>query len=176
MSRGRLKPEDHSCIQSNYRFLKEQLEALDLVDYLFECGVLTVDHKETIRKESNRLERNEILLTILLNAGPEFAFNHFLRSLENNYSFVLEHLKRTAQSIQEVDDHKTQIQSLKDELVQVHDKLEKKTEEVNILQDQLERSNAELESLRRENEKLKEAPRANNWPKEKRKDKKLYWS
>ncbi|KAH9492486.1 hypothetical protein Btru_025953 [Bulinus truncatus] len=156
MSKGRLKPEDHSCIQSNYRFLKKQLEALDLVDYLFEFGVLTVDDKETIRKESNRSERNEILLTILFNAGPEFAFNHFLSSLENSYGFVLEKLKRTAQSIQEVDDHKTQIKSLKDELVQVHDKLEKQNEEVNILKDQLAQSLQDVDDYKTQIKSLKD--------------------
>uniref|UniRef100_A0A2C9MA20 CARD domain-containing protein n=1 Tax=Biomphalaria glabrata TaxID=6526 RepID=A0A2C9MA20_BIOGL len=92
MSKGRLKPEDEASIQQNYVYLKENLEALDLVDYLFQCAVITTHDKEQIYAEKIKKHRNEILLNILLNSGAGDSFEIFLKSLETQYKSVLQRL------------------------------------------------------------------------------------
>ncbi|KAK6991315.1 STE20-like serine/threonine-protein kinase isoform X2 [Biomphalaria glabrata] len=92
MSKGRLKPEDEIKIQQNYCYLKDNLEALDLVDYLFQCGVVTTHEKEQIYAEKIKKYRNEILLNILLNSGAGDSFGIFLKSLEAQYQIILQRL------------------------------------------------------------------------------------
>ncbi|XP_055884234.1 uncharacterized protein LOC106073196 isoform X1 [Biomphalaria glabrata] len=90
MSKGRLQPKDEATIQQNYVYLKENLEALDLVDYLFQCAVITTHDKEQIYSEKIKKHRNEILLNILLNSGAGDSFEIFLKSLEAQYKSVLQ--------------------------------------------------------------------------------------
>ncbi|KAK6964382.1 hypothetical protein BgiMline_031607 [Biomphalaria glabrata] len=94
MSKGRLKEKDHKCIQRNYLFIKENIEALYLLDYLFQSEVITLDDKEKISQGKNQSERNEYLLMTILNSGPGDAFNHFIKSLERQYKHVKERILR----------------------------------------------------------------------------------
>ncbi|KAI8778382.1 death domain-containing protein CRADD, partial [Biomphalaria glabrata] len=101
MSRGRLKPNDYKCIQDNFIFLKKELEARHLIDFLFQHGVISLEEKEHIGIKENKDARNDLLLTLILNAGPGDAFNYFLLSLEDRYRHVLTKLKGHSYSVQQ---------------------------------------------------------------------------
>ncbi|KAK0065038.1 death domain-containing protein CRADD, partial [Biomphalaria pfeifferi] len=101
MSKGRLKLKDEACIQQNYVYLKENLEALDLVDYLFQCGVVTTHDKEQIYAEKIKKHRNEILLNILLNSGAGDSFEIFLKSLETQYQIILQRLLEKSKTLKD---------------------------------------------------------------------------
>ncbi|KAI8787977.1 death domain-containing protein CRADD [Biomphalaria glabrata] len=115
MSRGKLKPEDEKCIQTNYVYLKENLNALDIVDYLYQHSVITLDDKQNISKPGlSRPDRNEVLLSTLLNAGPGDAFKYFLASLSKQYVHVLKKIQN--KEGRTVDSGEQQTQSLLDKL------------------------------------------------------------
>ncbi|KAK6964342.1 Immune-associated nucleotide-binding protein 12 [Biomphalaria glabrata] len=91
--RGRLNPEDEQMIQNNYVYLREQIEPLDIIAYLFQEKVLDRDDLEVIRNTLTRTERADTLLRRLLNAGPGSAFAVFMRALENQYGHVVRHIR-----------------------------------------------------------------------------------
>ncbi|KAH9524090.1 Immune-associated nucleotide-binding protein 10, partial [Bulinus truncatus] len=91
MSKNKLSPLNKKWIQNNYCYLKENVDAMDIVDYLFEKEVITLDDKERISQGMTKLDRNDKLLQTLLNARPGHTFDVFYRSLQKNYSDVLKY-------------------------------------------------------------------------------------
>ncbi|KAK6961537.1 Immune-associated nucleotide-binding protein 12 [Biomphalaria glabrata] len=80
MNRGRLKTEDECCIKENYIYLKDNIEAKELVDYLFQNSVISENDKEEIQCGKTKYDRNECLLKKILNSGPNEAFSIFLNA------------------------------------------------------------------------------------------------
>ncbi|KAK0047191.1 cytochrome P450 2U1 [Biomphalaria pfeifferi] len=158
MSRGKLKPEDERCIQTNYVYLKENLNALDIVDYLYQHSVITLDDKENISKPGlSRPDRNEVLLSTLLNAGPGDAFKYFLASLSKQYLHVLKKVQN--KEGRTVDSGEQQTQSLLDKLADKDRIIANLKDENESLKIDLSTSKMEIEKLTKDlkttNEDLK---------------------
>ncbi|KAH9502246.1 hypothetical protein Btru_070512, partial [Bulinus truncatus] len=93
MSKGYLKPEDDLCLRKHYQYLKENIEASDLVEFLFAHNVMTLDDKNKICKRETRSKRNKVLLDFLLHHGRKEDFHIFLQSLELEYKHVSQYLQ-----------------------------------------------------------------------------------
>ncbi|KAH9524128.1 Immune-associated nucleotide-binding protein 12 [Bulinus truncatus] len=147
MSRGRLKPEDEECIRVNYLYLQKQLEAKDIVNFLYQHKVISLNDKERICEGKSQLERNEELLNRLLRCGPGEAFNWFLKSLEHRYSYILKEIQRKAEEgsvlekqqkhidrLQDDYDNQTrENQSLRNKLAELQEKNTAQADEINAL-------------------------------------------
>uniref|UniRef100_A0A2C9L0Y2 CARD domain-containing protein n=1 Tax=Biomphalaria glabrata TaxID=6526 RepID=A0A2C9L0Y2_BIOGL len=99
--RDRLKNKDEMLIQNNFVYLIEQIEPLDIIDYLFQQNVLTLDDMDLIKNASiTRSKRAENLLFVLLKSGSSSALEVFMKSLENQYAYVLSHMKENHSNIE----------------------------------------------------------------------------
>uniref|UniRef100_A0A2C9KCB1 CARD domain-containing protein n=3 Tax=Biomphalaria glabrata TaxID=6526 RepID=A0A2C9KCB1_BIOGL len=94
MNRGRLKTEDECCIKENYIYLKDNIEAKELVDYLFQNSVISENDKEEIQCGKTKYDRNECLLKKILNSGPNEAFSIFLNALKEYFTPTHSHLEK----------------------------------------------------------------------------------
>ncbi|XP_013063451.2 death domain-containing protein CRADD-like [Biomphalaria glabrata] len=93
--RGKLKQNDEAVIRQNYLFLKEEIEAKHIVDYLYSKDVISLDDKEEIVCQPSRSRRNDVLLDKLMHAGPGIAYCEFLKALDEEYSHVSQKLRKT---------------------------------------------------------------------------------
>ncbi|XP_055873903.1 uncharacterized protein LOC106065768 isoform X2 [Biomphalaria glabrata] len=152
MSRGRLKPNDYKCIQDNFIFLKKELEARHLIDFLFQHGVISLEEKEHIGIKENKDARNDLLLTLILNAGPGDAFNYFLLSLEDRYRHVLTKLKGHSYSVQQQFHQEKNV--LLEKLGHSHSLLQQFQQEKNVLLNKLDNLTSQLQISQGEVEKL----------------------
>ncbi|XP_055870488.1 uncharacterized protein LOC129923466 isoform X3 [Biomphalaria glabrata] len=156
MSKGRLKPEDEKCIQHNYMYLLDQLDARDIVNFLFQHEVIDLDDKISISSQAKRKDRNEILLDRLLNAGPGYSFNYFLKSLEGNYRFILDKLRKHAKEIDVINDLEREIKELKDEQDNERQVSRSLREKLKQQEGNLVQLKEELDSQKKHNEQLNE--------------------
>jgi hypothetical protein len=90
--RGTLKHEDEQRIIHNWRLIKEEIDASDLLDYLFEKGVFDQDDVDDVRHQNpdTRARRNDAFRAILLRSGVD-AYKVFLESLKH-YPHVVDTL------------------------------------------------------------------------------------
>uniref|UniRef100_A0A2C9LT45 CARD domain-containing protein n=1 Tax=Biomphalaria glabrata TaxID=6526 RepID=A0A2C9LT45_BIOGL len=83
MERGKLKPEHENCIQENYLTLKENIDCIqEITEYLCRRKIISQEDKERILLATTSRDKNEALLTTVLNGGPTLAFNVFCKALK----------------------------------------------------------------------------------------------
>lgn len=83
---------DENNLRTNQVYLVNNLEAIDILDYLLEDGVLTENDCELISNSKTRRERAQILLAMLPTRGPT-AYGSFQRALGiGKYDFLQEKL------------------------------------------------------------------------------------
>ncbi|KAK6960803.1 structural maintenance of chromosomes protein 2, partial [Biomphalaria glabrata] len=85
MPKGKLKPEDEQTIRENYFLLREELDAKDLVEFLCQHKVLADNDKQRIISKKIKSERNDLLLSLILNAGSGDGFQLFMTSIEKHF-------------------------------------------------------------------------------------------
>ncbi|KAK0061966.1 death domain-containing protein CRADD [Biomphalaria pfeifferi] len=102
MQKGKLRQADEDSIRKNYVDLKENIEARELVDYLYQYKVISEVDKELIQEGKSKSERNEHLLQTLLNSGPGDAFRIFIQALikmkYNHLKLVQEYLSQDVEN------------------------------------------------------------------------------
>uniref|UniRef100_A0A2C9LKC9 CARD domain-containing protein n=1 Tax=Biomphalaria glabrata TaxID=6526 RepID=A0A2C9LKC9_BIOGL len=102
MSRGNLKPEHKKCIQTLYKYLKDNIDASLIVDFLYQEKLLDL-RKRTILLEKRKSEKNELLLRCILNSRALNSFDIFHQSLKSRHKNVYEtienELKRITQTL-----------------------------------------------------------------------------
>lgn len=73
-----------------------EIDALHLIDFLYQEGILTTDDCERIRSKVTTAEKVRALLDILPSRGPH-VFNIFLASLRaNGYGSLADQLQNSA--------------------------------------------------------------------------------
>uniref|UniRef100_A0A2C9L7T1 CARD domain-containing protein n=1 Tax=Biomphalaria glabrata TaxID=6526 RepID=A0A2C9L7T1_BIOGL len=87
--KGNLKPCDKGCLQRNYIYLKVELEAEPIADYLFQNNVIDVDILEDILKISPREKQNEKLLSLIFRSGPGDSYTIFCQALQQYQGHIL---------------------------------------------------------------------------------------
>ncbi|KAI8775918.1 mitogen-activated protein kinase kinase kinase 3 [Biomphalaria glabrata] len=86
-----LNREDLECLQENFIYLRDELEADSVANFLFQNKEINFADLERIRAAHTRVDRADILLRTILNSRPG-AFPVFLQSLEKYQGHVLEQL------------------------------------------------------------------------------------
>ncbi|XP_055870439.1 uncharacterized protein LOC106062236 [Biomphalaria glabrata] len=103
MSRGNLKPEHKKCIQTLYKYLKDNIDASLIVDFLYQEKIIGLEEKETILLEKRKSDKNELLLKYILNSRALNSFDIFHQSLKSRHKNVYEtienELKRITQTL-----------------------------------------------------------------------------
>ncbi|KAK0067118.1 GTPase IMAP family member 4 [Biomphalaria pfeifferi] len=98
MERGKLKPEHEKCIREKYLILKKNIVcAQEITEYLYRKNIITVDDKEIILLKTTSCDKNEALLTIVLNGGPTLAFNEFCKALKKYSTKLWEDIRESFQ-------------------------------------------------------------------------------
>ncbi|CAL1529314.1 unnamed protein product [Lymnaea stagnalis] len=81
-----------SKLRINLPFIEEQVEANDLLTYLFADSIIDVNDKETVSRAVNRKERASCLVTLLMSRGDR-AYSCFLEALsKENYTHVVDRI------------------------------------------------------------------------------------
>jgi hypothetical protein len=90
--KGKLKYEDEQRIIQNWCYIKEQIDASDLLDYLYQEGVFDQNDVDEVRHQNpdTCARRNDAFRAILLRSGVD-AYKVFLESL-TNYPHVVDTL------------------------------------------------------------------------------------
>nr|KAI8738814.1 structural maintenance of chromosomes protein 2-like; partial [Biomphalaria glabrata] len=96
MTKGKLKPEDEQTIRENYFLLREELDAKDLVEYLCQHKVLDKNERKQIISKKLKWKRNDLLLSLILNAGPGDEFQLFMRAIEEHFKDLHSRLQEIA--------------------------------------------------------------------------------
>jgi hypothetical protein len=92
--RGRMDPEDEKTLQSNFLYLKKNLDPGLVVDYLLQERVINFDQKEAVQSEKTMSDKTDKLTKILLLAGPN-SFKMFLECLRKcGYKFIADHMSK----------------------------------------------------------------------------------
>lgn len=93
-----LQPLTIACLKEHKQFLRDQLEPLDICDFLFEEKALEVFNHDMITENGRRKKQIKRLLETV--EGNENCFHFFLYILQKDeYMYVLEELKRPASEI-----------------------------------------------------------------------------
>lgn len=87
-----MEDRDRRKLQQNRLALLTDLEALEILDYLYQEKVLSEDDCERIRVKETRNDRCRLLLDMLPSKGPK-AFRCFVSALETKYDFLADLLK-----------------------------------------------------------------------------------
>ncbi|KAK0065522.1 aurora kinase C [Biomphalaria pfeifferi] len=96
--KGKLNEKDFKRLRDNSLYLVEQIEPLNLLDYLFEKDVIDLNDQESIRSKVTRKERAQELLKFIFHSGPGQSFNLFLQALkQTGYTHVFEKLQDSEQ-------------------------------------------------------------------------------
>ncbi|RUS76462.1 hypothetical protein EGW08_015776 [Elysia chlorotica] len=95
VQRGRLKSADERKIQFSYKTLIEEVDALDVIEGLFQEGVFTYDDLEEIKAKPTPRQRTILMLDKILKSGPGKAFEVFLKELKD-YPHIVETLKQAS--------------------------------------------------------------------------------
>lgn len=92
-----MNEEQKKKIFANIVFLRDNLDAKDILDYFIEKMIFTLDHKDEIVSQipNTRLKRNDKFLEILMRSGPQ-AYDVFLYALEQSGSkFIADRINST---------------------------------------------------------------------------------
>lgn len=91
-----LQPLTLSCLKEHEQFLREELEPLDICDFLFEERALEIlDHDKIT--ENGRREKQIKRLLETVERNENYCFHLFLYILQKEeYKYVLEELERPA--------------------------------------------------------------------------------
>ena len=90
-----MSTDDQTRLRRNYLYLLRNLRTDDLVDYLFQEGVISEDNSEDIESERKSRDKTKKLLRILPKKGPK-AFEKFINVLrETENGFIADQLEQT---------------------------------------------------------------------------------
>ncbi|KAI8776219.1 death domain-containing protein CRADD, partial [Biomphalaria glabrata] len=84
---------DKECLERNYIFLTNEIDALELLDRLVESKAISLSDRTRIVDTKSNFVRNRVLVNIILNSSSEYVLNSFLKSLETKYKHVLDKLQ-----------------------------------------------------------------------------------
>nr|KAI8745225.1 hypothetical protein BgiMline_020625 [Biomphalaria glabrata] len=87
------KVVDKECLERNYTFVTNEIDALELVDRLVESEAISSSDRTRIVDIKSNIVRNSDLVNIILNSSSEYVLNSFLKSLEPKYKHVLDKLQ-----------------------------------------------------------------------------------
>ena len=93
VKKGKLKPADEAKIRTNYKYLIEQIDALDVVEGLFQENVFTIDDMHEIEALPSPGKRTKLMLDLLLKSGPGDAYDTFVTLLRESHLDVVEKLE-----------------------------------------------------------------------------------
>ncbi|KAL3852244.1 hypothetical protein ACJMK2_015912 [Sinanodonta woodiana] len=84
-----------AALRQNWIYLMDNLIIQELLDRLYEKGLLTDDMKEEIQVEKTKRDMISKFLSILQRRGP-YAFDYFIDALqETSQEFIAEKLKES---------------------------------------------------------------------------------
>lgn len=85
-----------SCLKKHKNFLRDELEPLDICDFLFEERALEIlDHDKITEKRRRKKQIKRLLKTV--KRDENYCFHFFLYILQKEeYKYVLEELERPA--------------------------------------------------------------------------------
>lgn len=91
-----LQPLTKSCLKEHKNFLRDELEPLDICDFLFEERALEIlDHDMITENGRRKKQIKRLLKTVKRNKN--YCFHFFLYILQKEeYKYVLEELERPA--------------------------------------------------------------------------------
>ncbi|KAK0050045.1 hypothetical protein Bpfe_020596, partial [Biomphalaria pfeifferi] len=87
------KVVNKECLERNYTFVTNEIDALELVDRLVESEAISLSDRARIVNIKSKIVRNSDLVKIILNSSSEYVLNSFLKSLEPKYKHVLDKLQ-----------------------------------------------------------------------------------
>lgn len=88
-----MEDKDRRKLQTNRLSVLENLDVLEILDYLYQEKVLSDDDYERIKVKETKHDRCRFLLDMLPSKGPR-AFGCFVKALEKDYSFLADQLKK----------------------------------------------------------------------------------
>ncbi|XP_055873816.1 uncharacterized protein LOC106066086 [Biomphalaria glabrata] len=89
LSRSPLSPElDKQAVRRNFRYLKTEIDARKLADYMFQGDAFSYDERTMVSQASTRALANELFFNFLMDNETEKAFEEFKKALEKEYPHV----------------------------------------------------------------------------------------